>query len=183
MPTRQEALELLKEWVKSESLRKHCLAVAIAMESYAEKYNENKEEWYICGLLHDFDYEKFPALEQHTIEGARILRDKGYSEHIIAAILSHNEINKLKKYGYMAKVLFAVDELCGLLMALAKVKPANFQTMTPESVEKALKKKGFAAAISREDIERGIQELGVDRKEHFMIVIGALKKRAGELGF
>ncbi len=183
MPTSEEALELLKEWVKSDSLQKHCHAVAFAIEAYAEKLGENKEEWFICGLLHDFDYERFPTIPAHVTEGIIVLNKKGYSKEIIEAIQGHAEYLNVPRKSHMAKVLFAVDELCGLVMALAKVKPDNFQTMTAESVEKAMKKKGFAAAINRDDIEKGIKELGVDKKEHFTLVINALKEHAKELGF
>lgn len=182
-PLRTDALALLHEHVQSESLRRHCLAVAAAMEAYASFFNESSDLYWITGLLHDFDYEKFPTLEQHPFEGIKILKEKGYPQELIDAILGHGDHTGVPRITDMAKSLFAVDELCGLLMALAKVRADNFDTMSAESVEKALKKKGFAAAINRRDIEKGIQELGINRKEHFERVITALKAHKAELGF
>lgn len=181
--TRNDALNLLHEWVASESLRRHCCAVAAAMESYASVFNENPDTYWITGLLHDFDYEKHPTLEQHPVEGSRILKERGYPEEIIQAILGHGNHTGVPRASNMAKALFAVDELSGLLVALAKVKADNFDTMDANSVEKALKKKGFAAAIDRQDIEQGIAELGISRAEHFERVIAALKAHKAELGF
>lgn len=183
LPTRTDAISLLHEHVQSESLRRHCYAVAAAMEAYAAFFKENHDMYWIAGLLHDFDYERFPTLEQHPFEGVKILKEQAYSQEIIDAILGHGDHTGVPRVSNMAKSLFAVDELCGLLMALAKVRQDNFTTMTAESAEKALKKKGFAAAINRSDIEKGIVELGVERKEHFERVIAALKAHAGELGF
>ena len=182
MTNREQSLSLLHEWVSSDSLRKHCYAVAAAMEAYAEKYGEEKDAWWTAGLLHDFDYEKHPTLEQHPVEGVKILREKGYSEEIIQAILGHGNHTGVARESMMAKTLFAVDELCGLLVALAKVKPDRFESMTSTSVEKALKKKEFARAISREDIEQGIKDLGIAREEHFILIISALRKITKELG-
>ncbi len=188
MKTRSDALQLLKEWVSSESLRRHCLAVASAMEAYAIKNNlsENEiEKWFIAGLLHDFDWEKYPIMDRHPFPGCEELEKQGYDAEIIEAIKGHNYYNPhhLPRNSLMAKTLFAVDELCGLIVALAKVKPDNFASITGESVEKAMKKKDFAKAISREDIELGIKELGVNRKGHFEIVISALNGIKKELGF
>jgi putative nucleotidyltransferase with HDIG domain len=182
-PTRNDAIQLLHIWVSTESLRRHCYGVAAAMESYALFFNENPDSYWITGLLHDFDYEKHPTLEQHPIEGSRILKEKGYPEEIILAILGHGNHTGVPRASNMAKALFAVDELSGLLVALAKVKVDNFDSMDANSVEKALKKKGFAAAINRQDIEQGIAELGVSRAQHFERVIAALKLHKAELGF
>ncbi len=183
MPSRQDALTLLQEYVQSESLRLHCLAVACAMESYAFFFNENTDLYWITGLLHDFDYERFPTLEQHPFQGSKILREKGYPAEIIDAILGHGDHTGVPRISNLAKALFAVDELSGLLVALAKVRADHFRTMSSDSVEKALKKKGFAAAVNRADIQKGIQELGVDRKEHFEQCIASLSGHAAELGF
>lgn len=183
MKTRQEALTLLNESVKSDSLKKHCLSVAYAMEAYVEKFNQNKEKFFITGLLHDFDYEIFPTIPEHCIQGSKILKEKGYPGDIIEAILGHAEYSGVPRSSIMAKCLFAVDELSGLLMALAKVRRDNFEGMDSHSVIKAMKKRGFAAAIKREDIEKGIRELGLSQDEHFMLVINALRKRKSELGF
>ncbi len=186
MKTREEALELLHEWVNSESLRRHCYAVAAAMEGYAEKNDLSKEErdkWRITGLLHDFDYERHPTLEQHPVEGTRILIEKGYDSEIIEAILGHGEHTGVKRESLMAKTLFAVDELCGLIMALAKVRTGNFDGMSANSIKKALKKKDFAAAINREDIRKGIAEIAINEDEHFNLVISALARIKDKLGF
>ena len=183
IPDRTVATTLLETWVSSESLRRHCHAVATAMEAYAVFFNENLDSWWVCGLLHDFDYEKHPTLEQHPTEGVKTLKEEGYSEEIIQAILSHGDHTGVPRQSKMARALFAVDELSGLLVALGKVRADNFETMDANSIEKALKKKGFAAAINRNDIEKGIQELEVERKEHFERVIAALKAHKAELGF
>lgn len=181
--SRENARALLHEYVQSESLRRHCYAVAAAMEAYAEKYSEDKNGWWICGLLHDFDYEKYPTIPEHVTEGIKIMKEKGYSADIIEAIRGHAEYLGVPRKSMMAKCLFAVDELCGLIVALAKVKPDRFETMDAESVNKAMKKKGFAATINRDDIERGINELNVERAEHFVLVIRALMGIQKELGF
>ena len=174
MATREEALSLLHEYVKSKGIRNHCYAVAASMEAYAEKYKEDKDKWWICGLLHDFDYEKYPTIPEHTTEGVKILRNENYPEDIIEAILGHAEYTGVPRNSLMAKCLFALDELSGFVVALAYVKQGF--DMDAESVKRALKKKGFAAAISREDIEKGITELRVNREEHFNLVIHALEK-------
>jgi putative nucleotidyltransferase with HDIG domain len=186
MKTRQEALDLLHKNVKNESLRRHCLSVAYSMEAYAEKFelkDEEKDKWWISGLLHDFDWEIHPSADKHPVEGSKILRKEGYSEDIIIAILGHGNHTGVKRESKMAKVLFAVDELSGFICALAKVRPDRFLGMEASSVKKALKKKDFAAAINREDIKQGIEELGINEDEHFILVIKALDKHKTELGF
>ena len=186
MRTRKEAVELLQEWVRSDSLRKHCVAVASAMEGYTKKFDVDADDidvWWITGLLHDLDYERFPDINVHPIEGCKELRKREYDERILEAILGHNEKTGIKRYSKMAKTLFAVDELCGLIMALAKVRPENFEGMTSESVKKAMKKKEFAASINREDILRGIQELGVNEDEHYILVVESLNNVKVDLGF
>ena len=181
MINRKTAEALLHEHVQSESLRRHCYAVAAAMEAYGIYFKEDPEVYWTAGLLHDFDYERFPTLEKHPFEGVKILKEQRYSANIIEAILGHGDHTNVPRISKMAKALFAVDELCGLLVALAKVRADNFDSMSAESVEKALKKKRFAAAINRDDIEKGIQELGVEKKEHFERVITALKEKKREL--
>jgi len=189
MKSRQDAQKLLEEWVKSDSLRKHCLSVAASMEKYAEKFGEDKDKWYLCGLLHDFDWEEYPNIDEHPIKGCQKLREEEYDEDIITAILGHNAKTGIKRYSLMAKTLFAVDELSGLVVALARVRPGNFDGMTAKSVRKALKKKDFAAAISRDDIRKGMEELGLKeddldgRNSHFELVISALSSKNKELGF
>lgn len=186
MISREQSLQLLHEWVSSDSLRRHCYAVAIAMEGYAKKNNLSQEkidEYWTTGLLHDFDYEKYPTLEQHPTEGAKILREKGYTEEIVTAILGHGNHTGIKRESDMAKTLFAVDELCGLIVALAKVRTGKFEGMDALSIKKVLKKKEFAASINREDIKQGIIELGVNEDEHFIVVIESLKAKCKEIGF
>src|SRR3989344_5233057 len=138
MISRQSSLDLLNSWVSSESLRRHCYAVAAAMEGYAKSLSlpqEEIDEWWTSGLLHDFDYQKFPTLEQHPVEGSKVLKEKGYPDSIIQAILGHGNHTGVPRETKMAKTLFAVDELSGLVVALAKVRQDRFQTMIAESVE------------------------------------------------
>ncbi len=186
MKTREEALALLNEWVKSDSLRKHSLAVAAAMEGYATKFDVDLDDidvWWMTGLLHDMDYEKFPDINVHPIMGCKELRKKEYDERILEAILGHNSKTGIKRYSKMAKALFAVDELSGLITALAKVRPDNFAGMNADSVRKVMKKTDFAAAINRQDIEQGIAELEVNENEHFELVISSLNNVKEDLGF
>ena len=180
MHTRNEAYNLMCEWVSSESLRKHMLCVEAAMRAYSKKYGEDEEMWGICGLLHDFDYEKFPEYDAekqtgHPYEGIKKLREDGYPEEIIEAILGHALYSGVPRKSNMAKCLFACDELCGFIVACAYLKPDKFASLTAESVMKRLKEKKFAAKVSREDIEQGIMELGVDKDIHIQFVIDALK--------
>lgn len=183
MPTRDDAWKLLTEWVSSESLRRHCRAVEAAMRGYANVYGGDPETWGIAGLLHDFDYEKHPTLEKHPREGVKVLREKGYPDEICDAIMGHGDHTGVPRVSQMAKCLYAVDELSGFLVALAHVRPGKFEGMDADSVERNLKKKGFAAAIDRAAIQKGIDELGVDRREHFERVIASLRDVAKELGF
>ncbi|NCO11562.1 HAD family hydrolase [Candidatus Pacearchaeota archaeon CG_4_9_14_0_2_um_filter_39_13] len=183
MKTRSDALQLLKEWVQSESLRNHCLAVACAMEGYAKKMSLRKEEsdiYWITGLLHDMDYERYPDISIHPIKGCEELRKEGYPEEIIEAILGHNEATGIKRYTKMAKTLFAVDELSGLIVALSKVRPSGFSGMNAKSVDKVMRKKDFAANINRDDIRKGMDEIGVSQDEHFQTVIDSLSNMEKE---
>ncbi len=180
---RDEAFHLLSEYTQSESLIKHALAVEAAMRFYANKLGEDVEQWGLTGLLHDFDYERWPGIPEHTLEGAKILRDKGVDEEIVGAILSHAEWN-LDDYPRdlpIRKVLFAVDELCGFITAVAYVRPEKLNGMTPKSVRKKMKAKGFAAAVKREDITGGAKLLGLEVNEHIANVIEAMQDSAGEL--
>jgi putative nucleotidyltransferase with HDIG domain len=154
--------------------------VEAAMRAYAKKYGEDEELWGIAGILHDFDYEKYPTPnpEQktgHPFEGVKILREQGYSEEVIDAILGHALYSGLPRNSRMAKCLFACDELCGFVVACAYMRPDKFETLQPDSVNKKLKDKKFAAKVSREDIELGVSELGVDKNEHIQFVIDSLK--------
>lgn len=182
-PTRAKALELFYEYTQSESLRKHGLAVEQVMRKMAEKYNEDVERWGITGLLHDFDYEKYPTAEEHPCKGNEILAEKGYPQDIRDAIMGHAEYTGVQRETLMAKALFAVDELSGFIFAVTYVRPSkSVRDVKVKSVTKKLKDKSFAAKVSREDINQGIEELGVDRAEHIRFVIDALKEKAEELG-
>ena len=182
--TRDEAWRLLTEFTQSESLRKHALAVEAAMRHYAAHFGENIDLWGITGLIHDFDYERWPNPPDHTREGARLLRERGVDEEIIGAILSHAEWNQ-EQFPLdrpIRKALFAVDELCGFVMAVAYVRPEKLSGMTASSVRKKMKQKSFAAAVKREDIEKGAELVGLSLDEHITHVIAAMQDIAKGLG-
>ena len=181
---RDEALALLKEYTKSESLIKHALSVEAAVRHYAAHFGENVELWSIAGLIHDFDYERWPNPPDHTREGARILRERGVDEEIVGAMLSHAEWNQ-DAYPLdrpMRKALFAVDELCGFITAVAYVRPEKLNGMTASSVRKKMKQKSFAAAVKREDIEKGAELPGLPLDEHIGQVIAGMQTVAPGLG-
>lgn len=181
--SREEALSLLKEYTKSDSLLRHAYAVEQAMRKYAQKYGEDEEKWGVTGLLHDFDYEKYPTAEEHPFVGNKILKEHGYEDDILEAIMGHADYTGVPRKTLMAKTLFAVDELAGFIFAVTYVRPSkSVQDVKVKSVTKKLKDKGFAAKVSREDINKGIEELGVDRAEHIQFVIDALKEKADKLG-
>lgn len=183
--TRDEAWALLNEYTKSDSLLKHALAVEASMGHYARELGEDVETWRLVGLLHDFDYERWPQQPEHTREGAKILRERGVDEEIVGAILSHAECNRAE-YPLdrpIRKVLFAVDELCGFITAVAYVRPEKLAGMTPRSVRKKMKQASFAAAVRREDIEKGAELLGVELDDHIARVIAAMQGAAADLGF
>ena len=183
--TRDEAWNLLNEYTKSESLIKHALAVEAAMRHYAAHFGENVETWGATGLIHDFDYERWPNPPEHTREGAKILRGRGVDDEIVAAILSHAEWNQ-DEYPLdrpLRKTLFAVDELCGFVTAVAYVRPEKLTGMSASSVKKKMKQKSFAAAVKREDIEKGAELLGLPLEDHITHVIAAMQTVAGPLGF
>ncbi|MDD1652579.1 MAG: HDIG domain-containing protein [Methanomicrobiales archaeon] len=182
--TRDQAWQLLTEFTQSESLRKHALAVEAAMRHYAARFGENAELWGVVGLIHDFDYERWPNPPEHTREGARVLRERGVDEEIIGAMLSHAEWNQ-DAYPLdrpMRKALFAVDELCGFITAVAYVRPEKLIGMTASSVRKKMKQKSFAAAVQREDIEKGAGLLGLPLDEHIGHVIAGMQSVAPALG-
>ena len=181
MPTYDDALALFHEWTKTESLRRHAYAVEAAMEYYAQKFGEDVELWRLTGLLHDMDYEKHPTLDEHPFVGTAVLREKGYSEEIIEAILGHATYSGVPRTTRMAKTLFAVDELAGFITAVAYVRPTKLEGMKVKSVKKKLKDKAFAAAVSREDIKQGVEELGLDLDEHIANVIAGMQARADRL--
>lgn len=178
--TKDKALEILKEFTKTESLLKHAYAVAASMKFYAEKFGEDVGKWESVGLLHDFDYESFP--DNHPQKGKEILEQRGVEPDIIRAIQSHADYTGVTRDSKMEKTLFAVDELSGFVVAAAYVRPEKLKGMEPKSVKKKLKDKAFAAKVSREDIYNGATELGIDLDEHIKNVIEALTKVAGELG-
>src|SRR3954464_5115542 len=188
LPPRAETLALMHEYTASESLRKHMLAVEAAMRAYARKFGEDQERWGTAGLIHDFDYEKFPnnahsPTDEHPAEGVRVLRARGYPEDILEAILGHAQYSGVPRVTPMAKALFAVDELTGLITATALVKPTkSVHDVDAKSVRKKMKDKAFARGVSREDVIQGAQELGVDLDEHIAFVIQAMQGKAEEIG-
>ncbi len=179
--TYDEAMELLKEYTQSESLIRHALCVSEAMRCYARKFGEDEERWAITGLLHDFDYEKYP--DQHPYKGAEILREKGVDEEMIEAILGHASYTGVERKTLLAKALFAVDELSGFLYAYALVRPTkNLKDVTMKSIKKKLKDKAFAKGVNRDEIEQGVKDLGVDLSEHILFVADCLQKQAKLIG-
>jgi len=182
--TREEAWQLVCEFTQSDSLRKHALAVEAAMRHYARLLDGDEHTWGVVGLIHDFDYECWPDPPQHTREGAKLLRERGVDEEIIGAILSHADWN-LDEYPRdrpMRKALFAVDELCGFLMACALVRPTRLEGLEPRSVIKKLKQTSFAAAVSRDDVHKGAELLGLPLEEHIRNCVTAMQTVAGDLG-
>lgn len=177
----EDALALMRRWTPSESLQKHMLAVETAMRAYARKYGQPEEKWAIAGILHDFDYEKAPQTHPH--QGVAMLREMGYPDDVLEAILGHADLPEHPRNSLMAKVLFAVDELVGLITAAVYVQPdKSIQSLKPDSLQKKFKDKAFAARIDREAIVRVAQELGVGLEEHMTFVLDALKADAKRLG-
>jgi putative nucleotidyltransferase with HDIG domain len=179
---REEAWKLLCEWTESESLRKHMLAVEAAMRAYARKFGEDEEKWGVTGLLHDMDYEKHPTPAEHPTVGVRELERRGYPEDVRTAILSHADYLDVPRDTPMSKTLYAVDELSGLITAVALMRPEGLEGLKAKSVRKKMKQKSFAASVNREDITRGAEELGVDLNEHIEFVAAAMRERADLLG-
>ena len=180
---RDDAVALLKDHTKNVNLIKHALAVEAAMRSYATRYEEDVEKWGIVGLLHDFDYEEYPDPKDHPLRGSKILEEKGYPEDIIYAIKTHAEYLNLPRLSLMDKTLFAVDELAGFIVAVTLVRPSkSLMEVNVKSVKKKMKAKAFAAAVKREDITKGAEDLGVGVDEHIEIVIKAMQGIADELG-
>ena len=181
--TREQTWALLNEWVTSPSLIRHCLAVETAMRAYARKNGEPEEAWAIVGLIHDFDYEKHPTLDEHPMVGAGVLKDLDYPEWIVKAVLTHADLPEYPRTTDLEKTLFAVDELTGFISAVALVRPSKAVVdVKASSVKKKMKDKAFAAAVKREDLVAGAQELGVDLDEHITFVIGAMAGNAEALG-
>src|SRR5688572_11844584 len=186
MPDRSESWELLCEYTKGDSLRKHALAVEAAMRACAPRYggpDADVDEWGQCGMLHDFDYEMFPSADQHPFTGANILCGRGYPDHFIRAIMGHATYTGVPRDTPMARALFATDELCGFLVACALVRPSrSLDDLEVSSVKKKLKDKAFARTVNRDDIRQGVEELGVDLDEHIRFVIDALRPVQKEIG-
>ncbi|MBO8142443.1 MAG: HDIG domain-containing protein [Firmicutes bacterium] len=181
--SRQAAWELLTEYTKSESLRRHALAVEAAMRAYARRFGEDEERWGITGLLHDFDYERWPNPPDHPLKGAAILEELGYPEDVIRAIKGHAEYLGVPREDNMAKALYAVDEMCGFVMAVAMVRPSrSVHEVTVSSVKKKMKSKAFAKGVHREQLVQSAAELGVELDEHIQTVIDALRSVAPALG-
>src|SRR5947209_16663087 len=180
MPDRNDAWELLCEYTKGDSLRKHAVAVETAMRACKKRYGESdadEDEWGLVGLLHDFDYEMFPGADQHPFTGANILCGRGYPDRIIKAIMGHATYTGVPRDTQMAKALFATDELCGFLVACALVRPSrSLDDMEVKSVKKKLKDKAFARSVNREDIYQGVQELDVELDEHSRVVIDGVEQ-------
>ena len=188
LPTRDDALALVREYTASESLRKHMLAVEAAMRAYAEKFNEDPHRWGLAGLVHDFDYERYPndtrsPTSEHPSEGVRILRARGWPDDILQAILGHATYTNVARETPMARALFAVDELTGLVTATALVRPSkSLHEVDARSVRKKMKDKAFARGVNRDDVLLGAQELGVELDTHIQFVIDAMRARAADLG-
>lgn len=181
-PSRAHALELLFEYTASPALRGHALAVASAMKACAAKAGENDELWEITGLLHDFDYERFPQFPDHPYKGHEILAQHGYPDEVRTAILGHVPATGVPRTSRMAKALFACDELCGFIVACALVRPNKLNDLTSSSVIRKMKDKAFARTVNREDIRLGAEELGVPLAEHIDFVIAAVRGVSAELG-
>lgn len=183
IPTREEAFALLTEYTKNENLVKHALAVEAAMRFYARRFGEDEELWGVVGLLHDFDYERHPTLEEHPFKGAEILRDKGYDESLVRTILSHADHTGVPRDTKVAQALFAVDELTGFITAVALVRPSKkVGDVKAKSVRKKMKDKAFARAVSRDDLHAGAEILGLDLSDHIDNVAEAMTGVADELG-
>jgi putative nucleotidyltransferase with HDIG domain len=183
MLDRAAAYDLVCEFTESESLRRHMLAVEAAVRAYARKFGEDENTWGIVGLLHDFDYERWPNPPDHPLQGAAILKERGYPDEVIYAIKSHADyLTDCPRVSRLDKTLYACDELCGFIMAVAVIRPEKFDGLKASSVQKKLKAKNFAAAVNRDDITRGAADLGVELPEHIQFCIDAMAGEAEALG-
>jgi putative nucleotidyltransferase with HDIG domain len=181
--TRNDGWSLLTEFTQSESLRKHALAVEACMRAYARKLGGDEEQWALVGLLHDFDYERYPSAQEHPFKGSEILAERGWPDDLRRAILSHADYSGVARESPMEKALFACDELAGFITATALVKPnKSLAEVDARSVRKRMKDKAFARSVSRDDIVNGAADLGVDLDEHITFCIEAMKTNAGDLG-
>jgi putative nucleotidyltransferase with HDIG domain len=183
LPSREQALSLLHEWIENPNLRKHCYAVEAAMRAYARHFGEDEERWALTGLIHDFDWERHPDAARHPMAGVEVLRSRGWPEDVCRAVLGHATYSGVPRDTRMARALFACDELCGFLVACALVTPGkSFAEVEPRSVRKKMKRADFARNVSREDIVNGTAELGVDLDEHIAFTLEALRGVHAELG-
>ena len=188
LPSRADALALMHKFTASESLRKHMLGVEAAMRAYAEHFGEDPERWGLAGLIHDFDYERYPnaahsPTEEHPAWGVRFLRERGWPEDILQAILGHAAYSGVSRDSLMAKTLFAVDELSGLITATALVRPTkSIHEVDARSVRKKMKDKAFAKGVNRDDVLLGTQEMGLDLEQHIQFVINAMRRVADAIG-
>jgi putative nucleotidyltransferase with HDIG domain len=182
-PTRDDAWELVCEWIESDSLRKHVLGVEAAMRAYARRDGEDEEKWAVTGLVHDLDYERYPDLDTgHPRYALEELEKRGYPQDVIDAVAGHADFMGVPRETRLAKTLYGVDELSGFVVACALVRPTGIEGMKPKSVRKKLKQPSFAAKVDRGQIQQAIEELGVDETEHIQLVIDALAGNAAELG-
>jgi putative nucleotidyltransferase with HDIG domain len=181
--SRDEAWNLLTEYTQSESLRKHALAVEAAVRGYARRFGEDEEGWGVVALLHDFDYERWPSAEDHPFRGAEILRERGYPEDVVRAVLSHADYSGVPRQTRLEHTLFACDELAGFITAAALVRPSkSVRDLEPSSVLKRMKDKAFARGVSRDDLRQGAAELGLPLEEHVANVIAFMREQADALG-
>jgi putative nucleotidyltransferase with HDIG domain len=180
--TRDRAWETLTQYTQSEALRRHALAVEASVRAYARKFGEDEERWAVVALLHDFDYEIHPTLDRHPQDGAPILREEGYPEDVVEAVLSHANHLDLPRDTPLKQTLFACDELSGFVHACGLVRPDGIDTLEPRSVRKKLKQPSFASGVSREDVYEGAELLGVDLDDHIAFVIAAMRPIASDLG-
>ncbi|MDA0834110.1 MAG: HDIG domain-containing protein [Planctomycetota bacterium] len=181
--SREDDLALVCEFTQSESLVKHMLAVEVAVRAYAKKFGEDEDKWATVGLLHDFDYERWPNAPDHPLKGAEILKERGYPDDVIYAIKSHADyLTDCPRVSRLDKTLYACDELCGFLTACALVRPERLNGLAAKSVRKKMKQISFAAAVKREDIINGAKDLGVDLDEHINFCLDAMRTIADELG-
>jgi putative nucleotidyltransferase with HDIG domain len=181
--SRDSSWELFCEWTESDSLRKHALAVEAAMRAYARRFGADEEMWAVTGIVHDLDYERYPDLETgHPRHALKELEERGYPQEVIDAVAGHADFLEVPRESQMAKALYAVDEMSGFVTACALVRPTGIEGMKPKSVRKKMKQPSFAAAVPRDQLERGAEELGVELNEHIGVVIDALADRADTLG-
>jgi putative nucleotidyltransferase with HDIG domain len=181
-PTREQAWETLASYTQSEALRRHALAVEASVRWYARHFGEDEKLWAVTALLHDFDYEIHPTLDKHPQDGAPILREEGYPEEVVDAVLSHANHLSLARDTPLKRALFACDELSGFIHACGLVRPTGLEGLEPKSVKKKLKQPSFASGVSREDVYQGAELLELDLDEHIRNVVAALQPIAGELG-